>query len=288
MATLREVRKRIKSAQNIQQITKAMKMVAAAKLRKAQERILAARPYADKIVEVITELAKSADPERFPLVRENISTEKQAIILVSADKGLCGSFNTNLVKETMGMMKEIKDLSMFYVGKKGMDLLKKFGHETEKFKFNDRDMDWDDIEEIGSEIIKNYEAEKYRKVHLVYSIFQSSLQQKIVRKQLLPVDFSDFEGEGKEGGAVRDYLYEPNEETVLNNLLVRYVKTTLYRAVLESQASEHGVRMVAMEMATNNAGDMIRDLTLLANKTRQAQITKEISEIVGGAEAIKG
>jgi len=185
MATLREVRKRIRSAQNIQQITKAMKMVAAAKLRKAQARILAARPYAEKIVEVITELAKGADGERFPLVKENAGAEKEAVILISADKGLCGSYNTNLVKETITKMRETKDIAMYYIGKKGMEQLKKFGKGAEKFKYNDKDIDWADIEEVGSGIIDSYAEGKYRKVELVYSLFQTSLQQKIVRQKLL-------------------------------------------------------------------------------------------------------
>ena len=286
MATLREVKKRIRSAQNIKQITKAMKMVAAAKLRKSQDRIFSARPYAEKINEVIAELSHGADGEKFPLVRENAGVEKEGVILVSADKGLCGSYNTNLVKETMSIIKEKKDLAMYYIGKKGMDLLKKFGRETEAFKFNDKSIGWGDVEEIGSSVIDSYVKGKFGKVNIIYSMFQSSLQQKIVKKQLLPVSLEGIRGE--EAGPARDFIYEPGAEAVLNNLLTRYVKISIYRAVLEAQASEHGVRMVAMEMATNNANDMINDLTLLANKTRQTVITTELNEIVGGAEAIKG
>ncbi len=286
MATLREVKKRIRSAQNIKQITKAMKMVAAAKLRKSQDRIFSARPYAEKINEVIAELSHGADGEKFPLVRENAGVEKEGVILVSADKGLCGSYNTNLVKETMSIIKEKKDLAMYYIGKKGMDLLKKFGRETEAFKFKDKSRGWGDVEEIGSSVIDSYVKGKFGKVNIIYSMFQSSLQQKIVKKQLLPVSLEGIRGE--EAGPARDFIYEPGAEAVLNNLLTRYVKISIYRAVLEAQASEHGVRMVAMEMATNNANDMINDLTLLANKTRQTVITTELNEIVGGAEAIKG
>ncbi|HDQ25357.1 MAG TPA: ATP synthase F1 subunit gamma [bacterium] len=282
MATLREVRKRIKSAQNIQQITKAMKMVAAAKLRKAQERILHARPYADKIREVIADLVTKAEPGRFPLVRENKGVKKEALIIITADKGLCGSFNTNLIKEALNKMKDTPDLNLFFIGKKGMDLLKKFGKEIEKFKFNDRKINWFDVEEMADMASENYINEKYARVEIIYSQFQNSLQQKIVRKQLLPVVF-----EKEEAAVSNEFIYEPNEDAVLNDLITRYVKTTLFRAVLESQASEHGVRMVSMEMATNNAGDMIRSLTLLANKTRQAAITREIMEIVGGANAIQ-
>ncbi|HPI02820.1 MAG TPA: ATP synthase F1 subunit gamma [Candidatus Goldiibacteriota bacterium] len=284
MATLRDIRKRIKSAQNIQQITKAMKMVSAAKLRKSQDRTMAARPYADKIAEVIGELMSSDAGSRFPLLKEHPEVKKEAVILVTADKGLCGSFNGNLAKEVMIMMKANPDMSMFYIGKKGFDLLKKFGKENEKFKFNDRYIGWPDVEEIGKMIIDNFSAGKYGKVTLIYSKFQTNLTQNIVKKQLLPVV---FEGPAEQH-AKRDYLYEPTEKDVLENLFVRYVKTSIYRAVLESQASEHGVRMAAMEKATNNANDMIRSLTLLANKTRQAAITNEILEIVGGANAIKG
>jgi F-type H+-transporting ATPase subunit gamma len=284
MATLREIRKRIKSAQTIQQITKAMKMVSAAKLRKAQERIFAARPYADKIVEVINELLRMEDGDKYPLLRENKTASREAVILISADKGLCGSFNSNLAKEIMAMMKKNPDMSMFYIGKKGFDLLKRFGKENEKLKFNDKSMNWDDAEEITNMAMTNFLSGKYKKVTLVYSQFRTSLQQNIIKRQLLPVVFE----EKKEGAASRDYLYEPSQDEVLNNLLLRYVRTTVFRAVLESQASEQGVRMVSMEMATNNAGEMIGSLTLLANKTRQAAITNEILEIVSGANAING
>lgn len=285
MATLREVRKRIKSAKNIQQITKAMKMVAAAKLRKAQDRILAARPYSEKIREVIADLVEKVEGKEYPIVRAHPNVKKEAVILVSADKGLCGSFNTNLIKEGMNRMKANPDIALFYIGKKAMDGLKKFGKDAELFKFNDKNISWIDVEEVCKLAINNFLAEKYSKVDIVYSEFQNSLLQKIVTKTLLPVKFENAPGAA---AAKRDFLYEPSEGAVLNELLIRYVKTTVYRAILESQAAELGVRMVSMEMATNNAGDMIRGLTLLANKTRQAAITKEILEIVGGAEAIKG
>jgi F-type H+-transporting ATPase subunit gamma len=283
MATLRAIKKRIKSAGNIQQITKAMKMVSAAKLRKSQDRILAARPYSSKIAEVIDELIVNVKAEKgkYPLLQENKGVKKEAIVLITADKGLCGSFNTNLVKEAMIKYRENPDISLFIVGKKGLDAFKKLGLEIEKFKFNDKNISWVDIEEISGQMLKNYIAGKYAKVTVIFSEFQTSLMQKIVKKQLAPVIFE------AKGTPARDFLYEPGETEVLNALLLRYVKTQLYRAVLESQTAEQGVRMVSMEMATNNAKDMIRSLTLLANKTRQAQITKEILEIVSGAEAIK-
>src|ERR1035437_361527 len=283
MATLRAIKKRIKSAGNIQQITKAMKMVSAAKLRKSQDRIVAARPYSSKIAEVIDELIVNVKAEKGkdPLLQENKGVKTEAIVLITADKGLCGSFNTNLVKEAMIKYRENPDISRFIVGKKGLDAFKKLGLEIEKFKFNDKNISWVDIEEISGQMLKNYIAGKYAKVTVIFSEFQTSLMQKIVKKQLAPVIFE------AKGTPARDFLYEPGETEVLNALLLRYVKTQLYRAVLESQTAEQGVRMVSMEMATNNAKDMIRSLTLLANKTRQAQITKEILEIVSGAEAIK-
>jgi F-type H+-transporting ATPase subunit gamma len=283
MATLRAVRKRIKSAGNIEQITKAMKMVSAAKLRKAQARIIAARPYASKIEEVIDELIVNVHSEKgkYPLLTANTGVRKQAVVLITADKGLCGSFNVNLVKCAMELIKDNADTSLFLIGKKGMDAIKKFGLEIEKFKYNDKGISWFDVEDLSSGLLDNYSAGKYSHVTLIYSEFQNSLQQKIVKKPLLPVKFDTA------GRPARDFLYEPAEEALLNSLLVRYVKTQLFRAVLESQTSEQGVRMVAMDMATNNANDMISSLTLLANKTRQAQITKEILEIVSGAEAIK-
>lgn len=283
MATLRTIKKRIKSAGNIQQITKAMKMVSAAKLRKSQERILAARPYSAKIEEVIGELIVNVKAEKgkYPLLQENKGVKKEAVVLITADKGLCGSFNTNLVKEAMIKYRENPDISLFVVGKKGLDAFKKLGLEIEKFKFNDKNISWIDIEELCGELLKNYIAGKYSKVTLISSEFQTSLIQKIVKRQLAPVVFES------KGTPARDFLYEPGETELLNALLLRYVKTQLYKAVLESQTAEQGVRMVSMEMATNNAKDMISSLTLLANKTRQAKITTEILEIVSGAEAIK-
>jgi F-type H+-transporting ATPase subunit gamma len=287
MATLRAIRKRIKSAKNIQQITKAMKMVAAAKLRKAQERILMARTYANKIREVIFELIIGIEEKSYPFLIENTDVKKEAVLLITSDKGLCGSFNSNLIKETMLKMKENNDINFIFVGKKGMDYFKRFNFnkEIELFKYNDKKIDWYDVEEIGNLLINNYLKKNYRKVHLIYSEFQTSLQQKIKKEILLPVKFEPQLLENKI--EKRDFLYEPDEKTVLNALLERYIKNNIFRAILESQAAEHGVRMVSMEMATNNAGDMIKSLTLLANKTRQASITKEISEIVGGAEAVK-
>ncbi len=283
MATLRTIKKRIKSAGNIQQITKAMKMVSAAKLRKAQDRIIAARPYASKIEEVIDELIVNVKSEKgkYPLLEENKGVKKEALVLITADKGLCGSFNSNLVKEAMARLKENPDVGLYIIGKKGMDVFKRLGMEIEKFKYNDKNIGWIDIEELSGDMLKNYIAKKYAKITVIFSEFQSSLQQKIVKKQIAPVVFET------KGAVARDFIYEPEETEVLNALLLRYVKTQLYRAVLENQTSEQGVRMVSMEMATNNAKDMIRSLTLLANKTRQAQITKEILEIVSGAEAIK-
>jgi len=284
MATLRAVRKRIKSAQNIKQITKAMKMVAAAKLKKAQDRILSARPYSAKIEEVIADLIGRADEKKYLLLKKSHDVKKEAIILVTADKGLCGSFNMNLIKEAVTKLKVNQDINFFVIGKKGLDAVKKFGKEAEIFKFNDNKIQWEDIDEAAELLIKNFTGGKYKSAEIIYSEFKTSLQQKVVKKQLLPIV---FEAKQSEAAMVRDFLYEPSEEIVLSNLLTRYIKTILYRAVFESQASEHGVRMVAMDMATNNASDMIDSLTLLANKTRQAAITKEILEIVSGAEALK-
>lgn len=285
MATLRAIRKRIRSAKNIQQITKAMKMVAAAKLRKAQERILGSRPYAIKIQEVISELISEDEIKTYPLLTENKDAEKEALIIITSDKGLCGSFNSNLIKEGLLKLKENNKLKLILIGKKGMDFFKKFNLEIELFKYNDKKISWFDIEEIGNLIINNFIKKEYRRVTLINSEFQTNLLQKIVKKVVLPVS---FELNRDKTGIKRDFLYEPNEREVLLSLIKRYVKSVIYRAILESQAAEHGVRMVSMEMATNNAGEMIKGMTLIANKVRQASITKEILEIMGGAEAIKG
>ncbi|MBP7793286.1 MAG: ATP synthase F1 subunit gamma [Candidatus Goldbacteria bacterium] len=285
MATLRSIRKRIQSAKNIQQITKAMKMVSAAKLRRAQERILSSRPYAIKIQEVISELIADTDITTYPLLNENKDVEKEAMMIIASDKGLCGSFNSNIIKEGLLKLKENKNVSLIIVGKKGLDSFKRFNLEVELFKYNDKKISWFDIEEIGKLLIDNFLKKKYRKVTLIGSEFQTSLLQKITKQVLLPVT---FEVSPDKSRIKRDFLYEPNERAVLSLLIERYVKSAIYRAILESQAAEHGVRMVSMEMATNNAGEMIRNLTLVANKVRQASITNEILEIVSGAEAIKG
>jgi F-type H+-transporting ATPase subunit gamma len=171
------------------------------------------------------------------------------------------------------------------IGKKGLDFFKKFNTEIELFKYNDKKISWFDVEEVGNLIINNFLQKKYRKVSLIYSEFQTSLLQKIVQKVILPVT---FEYDKSNTAVKRDFIYEPDERVVLLSLIEKFIKSTIYRAILESQAAEHGVRMVSMEMATNNAGEMIRDLTLISNKVRQASITTEILEIVGGAEAIKG
>lgn len=285
MATLRTIRNRIRSAKNIQQITKAMKMVAAAKLLKAQERILSSRPYAIKIQEVISELLSGTEITSYPLLNENKDIEKEALIIITSDKGLCGSFNSNLIMEGLLKLKENNNISLILIGKKGMDFFKRFNREIELFKYNDKKISWFDIEEIGNLIINNFIKKKYRKVTLINSEFQTSLQQKIAKQVIVPVTYELNTDKIK---VKRNFLYEPNEREVLLSLIEKYVKSVIYRAVLESQAAEHGVRMVAMEMATNNAGEMIKDLTLVANKIRQSSITKEILEIMGGAEAIKG
>jgi F-type H+-transporting ATPase subunit gamma len=232
---------------------------------------------------VIGELIVNVKPEKgkYPLLEENKGVKKEAVVIITGDKGLCGSYNTNIIKDAMTKFKENQDVNLFVIGKKGMDTFKKLGFEIEKFKFNDKKINWIDVEELTGEMLNNYIAKKYSKISVIFSEYQASLQQKIVHQQLAPVV---FKSDNKKAG---DFLYEPEETEVLNALLLRYVKTQLYRAILESQTAEEGVRMVSMEMATNNAKEMISSLTLLANKTRQTQITTEILEIVSGAEAAK-
>jgi F-type H+-transporting ATPase subunit gamma len=275
MASLLDMRRRIKSVKNTQQITKAMKMVAAAKLKRAQDRVTAARPYAQKMTEVLSGLsAKVADEFSHPLLDAR-GDERYLVVLVTADKGLAGGFNANVIKATQAFISQNggKTIEMMAVGRKGRDFFKRRNHA--------------DAVEISNEIIKRFtEDESIDKVFLVFTEFRTVLSQKPVIEQILPIPRVE-PTEGAEAGPEAEYIYEQPASEIFGRLLPKQVETQVYRALLESVASEQGSRMTAMDSASKNAGELIDTLTLNMNRIRQAAITKEIIEIVSGAAAAK-
>jgi F-type H+-transporting ATPase subunit gamma len=291
MASLLDMRRRIKSVKNTQQITKAMKMVAAAKLKRAQDRVTAARPFARKMSEVLGGLsAKVADEFSHPLLDQR-GDEKYLIVLVSADKGLAGAFNANVIKATQAFLRDnaAKSSEMIPVGRKGRDFFKRrdvvlkdeyiglTGSGTANHA---------DAMEIARNIIKSFtEDTSIDKVFLVYTEFKTVLSQKPVIEQILPIPRIESVEEGDAAGSQAEYIYEQPAAEIFGKLLPKQVETQLYKSLLESVASEQGSRMTAMDSASKNAGELIDTLTLNMNRIRQAAITKEIIEVVSGAAA---
>lgn len=289
MPGLKEIRKRIGSVKSTKQITKAMKMVAAAKFRKAQTRILELRPYADKMNSVLTSLAKTVETGH-PLL-EVRPRKKVEVLVLTGDKGLCGAFNTNIMKAAFNLIKEIQsegiEVSVSAIGKKGTDLLKRRAFTPRQSWFGiSGKVSYLDAKEITSNIIENYINETFDEVVLIYNEFKSALVQKVSVVRLLPLaPVKAEEAESQELTAA--FLYEPSQQAIFDNLLPKNLEIQVFRALLESQASEEAARMTAMENATKAADDMIASLTLQYNKARQASITKELMDIVGGVEALK-
>jgi F-type H+-transporting ATPase subunit gamma len=291
MPSLLDMRRRIKSVKNTQQITKAMKMVAAAKLKRAQDRVTAARPYAQKMSEVLGGLsARVADDFSHPLLDAR-GDEKYLVVLVSADKGLCGAFNANIMKTAQAFMAENpgKTIEMMPVGRKGRDFFRRrevpFANEYVGLTGKGR-IEHSEAVEIAQNVIKTFtEDESIDKVFLVYSEFKSVLSQKPVVQQLLPIP-RETEDAAATAGAQAEYIYEQPASEIFGKLLPKQVETQIYRAILESIASEQGARMTAMDSASKNAGDLIGTLTLNMHRIRQAAITKEIIEVVSGAAAL--
>lgn len=287
-ANLRDIRKRISSVRSTQQITKAMKMVAAAKLRRAQENMMATRPYATKIHEMLSRLAARTSADIHPLLARR-NPQRLELILFTSDRGLCGAYNINLMQRAEKFLEEEKkkygQIYFSFIGRKGRDYFRKrqVPIHREKVNFFGR-VDYNMAAQIGQDLIKAYTANEVDMVCLLYSEFISPLQQRPVLKTILPI-VQRVEAEEEELGV--DYLYEPSAAEILNQLLPLYIEVQIYQALLESLASEYGARMTAMENATKNAAEMIDKLTLFYNKVRQASITKELIEIVSGAEALK-
>ena len=304
MANVRDFRTRIRSVKSTQQITRAMYLVAAAKMRRAQERIVAVRPYALKMLDVLSSLAARADAAKHPLLARR--EERRVIVLViSSDKGLCGSFNTNIMNRARLFLDELRDrdVQVDIVGRKARDWFKRRAYTVRRVEVDLlKVLDVPKVREFALELVRGFTAQEYDAVYMIYNEFKSILQQRPVVEKLLPIPLEIFErrkaagggGETKPGApagasatATEDYIYEPDDRSLFDRLLPRHVGTQVYRALLESGAAEQGARMTAMNNATSNASDMIDALTLQMNKIRQAAITKEILEVVGGAEALK-
>lgn len=290
MASLLDMRRRIKSVKNTQQITKAMKMVAAAKLKRAQDRVTAARPFAQKMSEVLGGLsAKVADEFSHPLLDAR-GDEKYLVVLVTADKGLAGAFNANVIKATQAFLKESagKTIEMVPVGRKGRDFFRRreMTLPSEYIGLTGAgQVKLSDAVEISEKIIGTFTEDKsIDKVFLVFTEFKTVLSQKPVIEQLLPIPRTAVDA-GNEDTSQAEYIYEQPAAEIFGKLLPKQVQTQIYRAMLESVASEQGSRMTAMDSASKNAGELIDTLTLNMNRIRQAAITKEIIEVVSGAAA---
>ena len=289
MASLKEIKKRISSVKNTQQITKAMKMVSAAKLRRAQESVVAARPYAEKLQDVLSSMAKRDSEGDHPLIQSR--EKKRALILVmTADRGLCGGFNSSIAKAAEAFVKnkeyDFSEYAVRIIGRKGNDALKRRpGIEIDKVYENlTGNITYATASLLGREVVEDYTAERYDAVFMIYNRFFSAINQEVTTTQLLPVEPQQTEGDDS---YVADYIYEPNCEEVLASILPKYVEVEIFRALLESVASEHGARMSSMDSASKNASEMINKLTLQYNRARQAAITSELMEIISGAESIK-
>jgi F-type H+-transporting ATPase subunit gamma len=295
MPNLLEIRRRLKSVKNTQQITKAMKMVSAARLRRAQDRVVTARPFANKMTEVLGELAKRTDEDFHHPLLDLRGDERYLLVLITADKGLCGAFNTNLTKAAQAFMRENSDkkIEIMAIGRKGRDFFRnrratiagEFIGLTAKAR-----LEFSDALEVAQSIIKTYtEDEGIDKVFIIYNEFRSVLSQRVVLSQLLPVSRAkqeESEGKSQQPVTLIDYFYEQPPEELFSTLLPRLIETQIFRALLESVASEHGARMTAMDSASKNASELIDSLTLNMNRIRQAAITNEIIEVVSGAAAL--
>lgn len=285
MATPRDIRRRIRAVQSTQKITRAMKLVAAAKLRRAQERILEARPYAHKMSELLGNLALRTARDRHPLLAQREGGRRQ-LVIITADKGLCGAFNSNVLRRALELIRQSGEasLTLVPVGRKARDHYRRrpWTIKSAMVGFFDR-LAYSHAQDLARGLVESYLAEETDEIHLIYNEFRSVAVQRVVRARLLPIEPATVAADA----AVVDYLYEPSADAILAALLPRHVTIQVYRALMESLAAEYGARMTAMEAATQNASEMIDLLTIQYNKARQERITKELLDIVGGAEALR-
>ena len=289
MASLIDLRRRIRAVKSTQQITKAMKTVAASKLRRAQERIVGARPFAQHMLAVLNSLALRVDPALHPLLApiEDRPAAPTLIIVVTADKGLCGSFNSTLLRRASARVAEAdREVALGLVGRKGRDFFVRRGFDVRYEDVNlFADLRYTHAQAAARAAIEQFSAGSARDVHLLYNEFKSVLQQRVVVERLLPIPRFE-EDPAEPAPAPAGHLFEPTAREIFGDLLPRHVETQIFRALLESAAAEHAARMTAMDAATRNAGEMIDQLTLYMNKMRQATITRELIEVVSGAEAL--
>jgi F-type H+-transporting ATPase subunit gamma len=289
MATLRDIKRRIKAVESTSKITKAMKMVSAAKFRRAQQRMLEMRPYAERMNGILSSLASGAEGEIHPLlmVRPRRSIE---VLVMTSDRGLCGAFNTNIMKAATRHIDELKregyEVTIDVVGRKARDYYKRRGIEMRKaWTGIAGKIAYGNAQEIAAEIVENYTNETTDEVVLIFNEFKSAIAQQVVVSRLLPL--APIQA-AEETLPIYNFIYEPSKQEIFSRLVPKNVEIQIFRALLESQASEEAARMAAMENATRAANDMIDSLTLQFNKARQASITKELMDIVGGVEAMKG
>jgi F-type H+-transporting ATPase subunit gamma len=284
MPSLLDIRRRIRSVKNTQQLTKAMKTVSAAKLRRAQERVFSARPYAAQLKSVLANLASRIENVSHPLLE--VRTEKRALVLiVTVDRGLCGAFNSNIIRAAQVFIRDHQDigLELSLVGRKSRDFFRRRPTPVHSEFINIfSKLSLSHAREISDRIIDAYTKAEFDAVYMIYNEFKSVIQQRLIVEKLLPFD----RGELGETESRIDYIYEQPPQEIFDRLLPRYVETQVFRTLLESAAAEHGARMAAMDTATRNAGEMIDMLTLNMNRVRQAAITREIIEVVSGAGAL--
>jgi F-type H+-transporting ATPase subunit gamma len=290
MANLKEVRTRITSVSSTQQITKAMKLVSATKLRKAQNAIMQMRPYALKLNGILANLSDSMDVDSLNVYFSKREIKNVLLVVISSDRGLCGSFNSNIIKKTSALVLEKysgKNVTILPIGKKGSEFFTKQQKIKVSVQTNFRDtflqLSATTGFELGQYLLDSYQSGKYDVIEIIYNQFKNAATQILTNDQFLPIDTQSIKGEKK---SKNDYLFEPSKAEILEDLIPRILKTQVYRSLLDSSASEHGARMVAMDKATDNAGELLKALKIEYNRVRQAAITTEISEIVGGAAAL--
>jgi len=294
MANLKAIRTRITSVKSTRQITSAMKMVAAARLRKAQDRIVQLRPYATKLREILTGLAKSLeDSGEASVYSRKTDPEKVLIVIITSNRGLCGGFNANVIREVRRLINEDYssqynkgNLAFMAIGKKGYDYVKKLENTTvEEYNHIYGKLGFETVTKLASAIMADFICDRVHKVVLVYNQFKNAAVQNLTTEVFLPIEIDNSEDISHD---VTDYIYEPTQEEIVHELIPRSLKIQFYKAILDSFAAEHGARMTSMHTATENATSLIRSLTLEYNKARQAAITSQILEVVSGAEALKG
>lgn len=291
MSNQKEIRARISSTVSTQQITKAMKLVSATKLRKATEAIIRMRPYAMKLQGIMSNLQDSADDERLAVYFNSRDLKKVALVVITSDRGLCGAFNSNVVKRTRALLEndyrslvQSGNVDIICIGKKGAETLKRLGYNVNtSYQGLLLDLNAQNAFDFAETLIQRFRSNEIDKVEVIYNQFKNAATQILTNETLLPVA-----GSKQEDSQNHEFLFEPGKVEILEDLIPRSLKTQLYRSILDSLASEHGARMVAMDKATENAGELLSALKLAYNQARQAAITREISEIVGGVAALEG